>query len=132
MASGVKIMRSQLGRARGLGSAKSGTEHWWIARITAVALVPLSLWFVASMLSMVGADQPAVAAWVARPLNAALLLALILLAFHHAQLGMREVYEDYVTQPAMRTAAILATKGAALLFGLIAALSVLKLFLAAH
>jgi succinate dehydrogenase / fumarate reductase membrane anchor subunit len=73
-----------------------------------------------------------VAAWVGHPLNAALLLALILMTFHHAQLGLQVVYEDYMTNAAVRTACMIATKGAALLLGLIAALSVLKLYLAAH
>ena len=59
---GGKIMRSQLARARGLGSAKSGIEHWWTERVSAAALVPLSLWFVFSVLSMLGADQPVVTA----------------------------------------------------------------------
>jgi succinate dehydrogenase / fumarate reductase membrane anchor subunit len=127
-----KIMRSQLGRARGLGSAKSGVEHWWVERITAAALVPLTLWFVISILSMLGADQPMVALWVSHPLNAALLLALILMTFHHAQLGLQVVYEDYIHAPALRTASILATKAAALLLGLMASLAVIKLFLAAH
>jgi succinate dehydrogenase / fumarate reductase, membrane anchor subunit len=131
MSDSPKIMRSQLGRARGLGSAKTGTEHWWVQRVTSLALIPLTLWFLFSLLGMLGADQPTVAAWAARPLNAALLLALILMSFHHAQLGLQVVYEDYV-HGALRTASILATKGAALLLGLMAALAVIKLFLAAH
>ncbi len=127
----VRVMRSQLGRARGMGAARAGVEHWWVERITALALVPLSLWFVASVLSLLGADQPVVAAWAGHPLNAALLLALVLLTFHHAQLGLQVVYEDYIGG-GLRTAAILATKGLALLLGLMAALAVIKLFLAAH
>jgi succinate dehydrogenase / fumarate reductase membrane anchor subunit len=127
-----KVMRSQLGRARGWGSAKAGVEHWWIQRITSMALAPLTLWFVYSVISLLGADQPAIAAWAGRPLNAALLLALILMTFHHAQLGLQVVYEDYVTRGLKRSTAILATKAAALLLGLVAALAVLKLFLASH
>ena len=127
-----KIMRSQLGRARGLGAAHSGTEHWWVERMTAIALLPLTLWFVISVLGMLGADQPTVAAWVGHPLNATLLLALILMTFHHAQLGLQVVYEDYIKVGTLRTASILATKGAALLLGLMASLAVIKLFLAAH
>jgi succinate dehydrogenase / fumarate reductase membrane anchor subunit len=132
MADHVKIMRSQLGRARGLGAAKSGVEHWWAERVGAVALVPLSLWFVFSVLSMLGADQPSVAAWTGHPLNAALLIALILATFHHAQLGLQVVYEDYIHTAGLRTAAVLATKGAAYLLALLAALSVGKLFLLTH
>ncbi len=131
MTHGAKIMRSQLGRARGLGSAKTGTEHWWVERVTAAALVPLSLWFVFSVLAMLGADQPVVAAWVARPINAALLLALVLMSFRHAALGLQVVLEDYV-HGAVRTDSILGVKAAALLLGRIATLAVIKLFLAAH
>jgi succinate dehydrogenase / fumarate reductase membrane anchor subunit len=125
----VKIMRSQLGRARGLGAARAGTEHWIAERVSAVALVPLSVWFIVSLLSLLGAEQRDVAAWVRHPFNAAMLLALILATFHHAQLGMQVVFEDYVHGPQRRTAIVLAVKGAALLLGLLAALAVAKLYL---
>jgi succinate dehydrogenase / fumarate reductase membrane anchor subunit len=118
------VLRSQLGRARGLGAAHAGVEHWWGQRVSSVALAPLSLWFVISVLSLVGA------AWVARPLNAALLLALILLTFHHAQAGMQVVFEDYIHGARLRMAIVLVTRGAALLLGLLGALSVAKLYLA--
>lgn len=129
MAEKVQIRRSQLGRVRGLGAAGAGVEHWWIERVTAMALVPLTLWFVISVLTLLGAEQPVVAAWVSRPWNAVLLLALIAMTFHHAQLGLQVVYEDYIDDAALRTAVILATKAAALLLGLAAALAVLKLAL---
>jgi succinate dehydrogenase / fumarate reductase membrane anchor subunit len=127
----VSVMRSQLGRVRGTGAARAGVEHWWVERITALALVPLTLWFLISVLTMLGADQPVVAAWAAHPVNAALLIALIVLTFHHAQLGLQVVYEDYF-HDRLRTISILATKGAALLLALVGVLSVLKLYLAAH
>jgi succinate dehydrogenase / fumarate reductase membrane anchor subunit len=130
MALSIKVRRSQLGRVRGLGAAHAGVEHWWQERVSALALVPLTLWFVISVLSMLGADQPLTAAWIARPVNAALLLALIVMTFHHAALGLQVVYEDYIESAGPRTAAILATKGAALLLGLLASLAVLKLALA--
>ena len=63
-------MRSPLGGAVGLGSAKEGVEHWWLQRITAVALVPLSLWFVVAIIRLVGADVDTVGDWVGRPLPA--------------------------------------------------------------
>ena len=70
-------MRTPLGRVRGLGSAKSGTEHFWVQRVTAVALVPLTLWFVYALISLAGADHAAVSAWLRAPLNAVLMIALI-------------------------------------------------------
>ena len=89
-------MRSPLGRALGLGSAKEGVEHWWLQRITAVALVPLSLWFVIAIIRLVGADVDTVADWVGRPLPAILLVLLLIATFWHAALGLQVVIEDYV------------------------------------
>ena len=126
----IEVRRSQLGRVRGLGASGSGAEHWWRERISAIALVPLSLWFVASILSMLGAEQVAVAAWVGHPVNAVLLLALVVMTFHHTALGLQVVYEDYIDSVSLRTAVTLATNGACLVLGLMAVLAVLKLALA--
>jgi len=89
-------MRSPLGRAAGLGSAKEGVEHWWVQRITAVALVPLSLWFVIAIIRLVGADIDTVGDWVGRPLPAILLVLLLIATFYHVALGLQVVIEDYV------------------------------------
>ena len=89
-------MRSPLGRAVGLGSAKEGVEHWWLQRITAVALVPLSLWFVTAIIRLVGADVDTVGDWVGRPLPAILLVLLLIATFWHAALGLQVVIEDYI------------------------------------
>ena len=89
-------MRSPLGRAMGLGSAKEGVEHWWVQRITAIALVPLALWFVAAIIALVGADVDAVQDWVGRPLPAILLVLLLIATFYHAFLGLQVVIEDYI------------------------------------
>ena len=126
----VRVMRSPLGRARGVGSGHSGVHHWYAERITAIALVPLTIWFIISVLRMVGASQSMVAIWVASPLNAALLLALIAITFHHMQLGIQVVLEDYTPNPKKLMACVLINRGVALLLGLIAAISVLKLALA--
>ncbi len=123
----IVVMRSQLGRARGLGAAHAGAEHWWVERVTAVALVPLTLWFVISVLGLLGAGQPAVAAWAGRPLNAALLLGLAGMTFHHTQLGMQVVYEDYIDDIALRHAITLATKGLCMILALMAAVAIVKL-----
>lgn len=125
----IQVMRSPLGRARGVGSGHSGVHHWQVERLTAIALVPLTVWFVISVLRLVGATQPMVAAWVGNPINAALLLALIAITFHHMQLGIQVVLEDYTPNPKKLMACVLVNKAAALLLGLIAAISVLKLAL---
>lgn len=89
-------MRSSLGRARGLGSAKEGVGHWWSQRVTAIALVPLSLWFVFSVVSLMGADHAAFHQWISTFGNALLMILTALALFYHAQLGMQVVIEDYV------------------------------------
>jgi succinate dehydrogenase / fumarate reductase, membrane anchor subunit len=92
----VTRMRSPVGRAIGLGSAKEGVEHWWLQRITAVALVPLSLWFVIAIIRLVGADVDSVRDWVGNPLPAIMLVLLLIATFYHASLGLQVVIEDYV------------------------------------
>ena len=123
----VDVMRTPLGRVRGTGSARSGVHHWWIERVTAVALVPLTLWLIFAMLHLLHQPQMVVYAWVARPVNTVLLLALIAMTFHHMQLGIQVVLEDYVAHPAFMMIAILVNKGVALLLGLAAAVAVLKM-----
>jgi succinate dehydrogenase / fumarate reductase membrane anchor subunit len=123
----IDMLRSPLGRARGLGSARAGSKHWWAQRLTSVALVPLTLWFIWSMLRLTGASQIDVAYWLASPVRMALMLALIAATFHHLQLGLRVVIEDYVPQEGVKFAAVLAVKGLCILLALICAISALAL-----
>ena len=89
-------LRDPIAIARGLGSAKDGTRHWWVQRLTAVALLLLAPWFAWLVVGLVGTDQQAVRAAIASPLNASLLLAFVLSLSWHAQLGMQVIVEDYV------------------------------------
>ncbi len=89
-------LRSSLGRARGLGSAKEGVAHWWAQRVTAVALVPLALWLAFSLARLSFADHAAVTAWIAQPLVAIALVLTLFATFYHAKLGLQVVIEDYV------------------------------------
>ena len=89
-------MRTPLARARGIGSGKTGTGHFWTQRVTAVALALLVPWLVGLLVSMVGADVETVRAAIARPWNAILLSAFVVALFWHAKLGMQVVIEDYV------------------------------------
>ncbi|CAN5195111.1 succinate dehydrogenase, hydrophobic membrane anchor protein [soil metagenome] len=89
-------LRTPLSRVLGLGSAHDGTAHWWAERMTAVALVPLGLWFVISLLALDDLGYASVMAWVAAPLNTVLLVLLAAVSFHHSQLGVRVVIDDYV------------------------------------
>ena len=127
MANPTPSLRSPLGRARGLGSAKDGTHHWWGQRVTAIAMVPLLIWFVASVVSLADAPLADVKAWIASHFVAVPLLALIVAVFHHAQLGLQVVIEDYIHAEGVKLVLLLAVKGAAWLLGGIAAFSVLKI-----
>ena len=89
-------MRSPLGRARGLGSAREGVEHWWMQRVTAVALLPLTLWFAASLIALTGSDYNTFIAWLKAPFVAILMVLLLIALFHHTALGLQVVVEDYV------------------------------------
>jgi succinate dehydrogenase membrane anchor subunit len=88
--------RSIVARARGLGSARRGTVAWRAERLTAIALVPLTLWLVASLVALGGADRATFVTWLGRPLPALLTILLLILAFRHTALGLQVVIEDYV------------------------------------
>ncbi len=120
-------LRSPLARVRGLGSAKDGTGHWWAQRLTALALIPLTLWFVAGVLGHVGADYAEVRAWIGHPVTAGLFLLLIGATFYHAALGVQVVIEDYVHNEWAKLASLLTVKAALLILGLAAALAVLSI-----
>lgn len=85
-----------LSRARGLGSAKEGVEHWWIQRVTAAALIPLTVWLVASLIALAGRDHGAVIAWLRAPLVTISMVLLLIALFHHMALGLQVVAEDYI------------------------------------
>ncbi len=122
-------LRAPLATARGLGSAKEGTHHFWNQRLTAIALVPLTLWIMASIVSMTTVDYQTVTQWIAAPLNAVLLLIFLLSLFYHALLGVQVVIEDYIHSEWQKIACLLLVKFLVLLTGLTSALAVLKVFL---
>lgn len=103
-------LRSSLGRVRGLGSAKEGVGHWWAQRVTAIALVPLVIWFVIAAISLIGADLATFEQWLGQFGNALLMILTVLVLFQHAYLGMQVVIEDYVHAERARIVCLLATK----------------------
>ncbi|HMQ12599.1 MAG TPA: succinate dehydrogenase, hydrophobic membrane anchor protein [Candidatus Competibacter phosphatis] len=123
-------IRTPLAHARGLGTAKDGTHHWWLQRVTSVALVPLVLWFAFSLLSVSHADYEGFQHWLSNPINAGLMIALVLTAFYHANLGMQVIYEDYVQPEWAKYTALLVTQFVLFLLGIIAVVAVLKVALA--
>jgi succinate dehydrogenase / fumarate reductase membrane anchor subunit len=124
-------MRSPLGRAIGLGSAKEGVEHWWAQRVTAIALVPLALWFVVAIIGLAGADRALFVEWVRQPLSAILLVLLLIATFYHGALGLQVVIEDYVGNETLRLGLLIAMRLAAIVFAARGIFAVLKLSLGA-
>jgi succinate dehydrogenase / fumarate reductase membrane anchor subunit len=122
-------LRSSLGRARGLGSAKEGVHHWWAQRVSAIALVPLGLWFVVSAVALMGADLAAFQDWLAVFGNAVLMVLLVLVMFYHAQLGMQVVIEDYVSGEGAKVATLMIVKFALFVMAASSILAVIRLSL---
>lgn len=121
--------RSPLARVIGLGSAKEGSMHWWWQRLTAVALVPLSIWFTFSVASFTGECAAAVYVWIASPIVATLLIAFVVSLFYHAQLGIQVVLEDYVHHEAMKLLLVLATKFLSAILVIFSTISILRIAL---
>jgi len=122
-----KSMRSHLAEARGLGSAKEGVGHWWAQRVTAIALVPLSLWFVTAILCRIGADYLVVKDWLSRPLTLTLMALFLVALGYHAVLGVQVVIEDYVHSKSVRLVSLLVVQFVAALVvvaGLVAMLTI--------
>jgi succinate dehydrogenase / fumarate reductase membrane anchor subunit len=122
-------LSTPLSRVRGLGSAGHGTEHFWQQRVTAILLAPLALWFIVALLRLDLQDYTAVVIWMRTPVNALLLILLLAAAFHHGQLGVQVVIEDYVHDPWQKLAAIILVRFLALLAGLASVLAILRIYL---
>lgn len=90
-----KQTRASFDRIQGLGSAREGIEHWWMQRMTAVALVPLTLWFAASLIARARNDYGAFIQWLRTPLTTVLMVLLLIALFYHTALGLQVVVEDY-------------------------------------
>ena len=100
-------LRSPIGRVLGLGAAKEGAAHWWAQRVTSVALVILTLWFVGALVALGDFSHASVLTWLARPLNAVLLCLLVGTMVYHSQLGVQVVVEDYVNHHATKIITLL-------------------------
>jgi succinate dehydrogenase / fumarate reductase membrane anchor subunit len=111
-------LASPLSRVRGLGSAKSGTHHWWQQRLTAVALVPLGLWFIYSLIVVNVTDHVSVVRWLREPVTVVLLILLLGALLHHAQLGVQVVIEDYVEPEWQKLACVVMVKFLTIFAGL--------------
>lgn len=120
--------RSPLASAIGLGSSKSGVEHWWAERVSAVALVPLTLWFVASMIAHTGNDYVSFVAWLKEFPTTILMVLLLVALFHHTALGLQVVIEDYAHSD-LKFAAIVAVRLGCFAFAAAGILATLRIAL---
>ena len=102
-------LMTPLNRVLGLGTAKGASEHWWLQRVTAVALLPLGLWLAYALLTLPGFDYASVTAWARQPITSILLILLIVAVGYHSALGVQVVIEDYVTGKGGKAATLIAS-----------------------
>ncbi len=121
-----KSLRTPLGKVKGLGSARSGTGHFIAQRLTALALVPLSVWFCFSLASMPQMDYATFSAWLSSPISSSLMILTILTTFYHLHLGVQVVIEDYISDHAIRIVGIIAVQFVSILLAVTGVVSVLK------
>ena len=119
-------LQSDLARVRGLGSAKEGTSHWWAQRLTAVALVPLSFWFVWSAIELIGVDIVGFKDWLNEDFNLAFMILFVAGLFYHMQLGLQVVIEDYVHGEKKKVTSLVLNLFVALFFGVTSIVALLK------
>ena len=121
--------RSPLARVRGLGSAKAGTAHWWMQRVTAVALIPLSFWLIIFLDLSLNAPYQETVAWLTSPVNTVCIVAWILAVFYHAALGLQVVIEDYIAAEGVKIVAVWTVNLSFLLLALAALIAVFRTLL---
>jgi len=120
-------MRTPLGRVRGLGSAKSGTEHFWHQRLTSIANIPLFLFFVISIVVLAGADHAAFIAYLSNPIVAITMLLMVLSGVYHMYLGMAVIIEDYIHSEGLKVITLLANNFFSIAIGLASVFAILKI-----
>ena len=121
--------RSPLANVKGLGSAKTGTSHWWMQRVTAVALIPLSYWLIIFLNLSLNAPFEETLTWLEAPLNTACIIAWILAVFYHAALGLQVVIEDYVAAEGKKIIAVWTVNLSFLMLALAALIAVFRALL---
>ena len=119
-------LRSPLGTVLGMGSAKDGTAHWWAQRVSAVALVPLTLWFVFSVLTLPAFDFDTVRTWLSVPISAFLTVLLVATMTYHSYLGTIVIVEDYITSTGMKVLTLITLRFVYVLCGGAAIFAILR------
>ncbi|NYT77177.1 succinate dehydrogenase, hydrophobic membrane anchor protein [Alcaligenaceae bacterium] len=126
---GQDSFRTPIKVARRLGASKSGVHHWWVQRVTAIALIPLSIWFLFFLGALVHASYPMVLTTIAQPVPAILLMVLSLCLFWHGALGIQVIIEDYVHTRWLEVTLQIALRFGAILAALACVLAVLAIWL---
>ena len=124
-----KGMRTDLGRVRGLGTAKEGVHHWWMQRLTAIALIPLTLWFIISIATLNNASYAETVNWLSIPLVSIFMILLVSATLYHALLGVQVVVEDYIHKEGFKFLLLIGLKFIFLVLGVVAIFSLLKIAL---
>ena len=120
-------MQAPLARARGLGSARSGSRHWWMQRVSALALAPLTVWFVISFTALVATDHRAFSQWIGSPFNAVLMIVLVIVLFYHMALGLQVIAEDYLHTDRVKLFAVVSIQLGCLVLAIAGVVSILRM-----
>ena len=120
-------MKTHLARVRGLGSAKEGSHHWWMQRLTAIALIPLTVWFAISIIDIVGADHAAVVNWFSSPVISIFMILFVSTMVYHSTLGVQVVIEDYIHHEPTKLASVVSNNFFAMSVGLACVVAELRL-----
>ena len=120
-------LHSPLKKARGLGSAKEGAHHWWMQRVTAIALVPLTIWMLSCLGCLLNGDYLRLREWIAQPFVTIVLSLFVITSFYHASLGVQTIIEDYIHNKVVKNAALLAVKYSLFAAGFISLYAILKI-----
>ena len=122
-------LRTPLSNAKGLGSAKEGAHHWWIQRLTSIALIPLTIWMTVSIAAFPHVDFNTVQAWIASPVNCVLLMLLLVVSLYHLNLGLQVIIEDYVHVQWLKLSSLIAVNFSCIVLAIIGLFSLLKVAL---
>jgi succinate dehydrogenase / fumarate reductase membrane anchor subunit len=121
-------LRTPLSQAKGLGSAKEGAAHWWLQRVTAIALIPLAIWLAFAVAMLGDANYETVISWLQKPHVAILLILLVAATFYHSQLGLQVIVEDYV-HGWLKVVTLILINFLCILFAVAGIIALLKIFL---
>lgn len=120
-------LQSDLAKVRGLGSAKDGTHHFWHQRLSAIALIPLSLWFVTGLICVMDATHAEVVDWISAPHVTTLMVALVAALSYHIKLGLQVVFEDYIHTEWLKLAIQISLNLGTALIALVSIIAILKI-----